>query len=184
MKTTLASILLVAGILAIAGCASTKTKIETSSISARTFSFVSSTRPLPEFAAKEKQVHELVQNAITESLARRHITRVDQGGDIIVAYLIITGDNVSTASINDYFGYGRDAQELLNVAHDKYTGSKVPYHFEAGTLLIDIIDGKTFKVLKRGYASRNLQKDVAPEARAQRMNDVVEEILAGTQFNP
>jgi hypothetical protein len=182
MKTTISSIVLVACILSIAGCSSTK--IDSGPISARTFNFIKPGKPASEIADKQQQAHELIQAAITQSLARRNVTRVDQGGDVIVAYLIITGNNVTTTSINDYFGYGRDADELLNKAHEKYTSGKTPYYFEAGTLLIDIIDAKSLKVLKRGYTTRDLLKDATPEVRAGRVNEAVEAILADVRFEP
>lgn len=183
MKITVLSSLLVACGLLLSGCSSTPTKIDTGSISARTFNFIATKgKAAPEFADNRQQVHALFQNAITQRLARRQITRVEQGGDITVAYLIVTGNNAVTTSINDYFGYGRDASGLSEIAHSKYTGGKNPNYFEAGTLLIDIIDTKTFKVLKRGYAARPLLKNPTAEIQAAVVSEVVEEILADVRF--
>jgi hypothetical protein len=183
MKMKFSLFLLAACILLLAGCSSTSSKIDTGPITARTFSFVNiKGKPIPDYAEREQQVHALVQNAITQSLARRQVQRVAQGGDVTVAYLVIVGNNAETASINDYFGYGKDADKLAEIAHTKYTDNKNPNYFEAGTLLIDFIDPRTYKVLKRGYASRALQPNLAPEARAARVSEVVEEILAGLRF--
>ena len=126
----------------------------------------------------------MVHNAITQSLERRQIQRVEQGGDITVAYLIIAGNNAETTTINDYFGYGKDADKLSEMAHSKYTDSKNPNYFEAGTLLIDIIDTRSFKLLKRGYASRQLLKNISDDARAARIQEVVDEILRDVRFAP
>ena len=63
-------------------------------------------------------------------------------------------------SINDYFGYAADADALQNKAQAAYTGSKNPNYFEAGTLVIDVIDSKTFKLLKRGYATRPILQNL------------------------
>jgi hypothetical protein len=182
MKTTIASFLLVSCGLLLAGCSSTPTKVDNKSISARTFSFVNPGKPVPEYAENRQQVHALVQVAITQSLARRNVSHVEQGGDVTVAYLIVTGNNAATAAINDYFGYGRDATELLDKAHDRYTGSRDTSYFEGGTLLIDIIDSKSGKVLKRGYATRELLRNVSLDVRAARLSEVVEEILADVRF--
>ncbi len=183
MKMNRITLVLAACALTLAGCSSTPTKVDHGPIAARTFSFINTAgKPAPVFAENGQEVHALVQNAITQSLARRQVSRVEQGGDVTVAYLIITGNNAVTTSINDYFGYGRDAEKLLDTAHTKYTDSKNPNYFEAGTLLIDIVDPKTGKVLKRGYASRMLLHNLTPEARATRVKEVVEEILAGVQF--
>ena len=97
----------------------------------------------------------MIQEAITKNLAARGVKRVPAGGDVTVAYLVILGDNVSTRSINDYFGYSDDAWALHEKAQQAYTGTGNPNSFEAGTLLIDIIDNKGFKVRMRNYATRS-----------------------------
>ncbi len=181
MKPNIPALVLAACVLSIAGCSSTPGKIDTGAIPAGTFCFISP-KPLPAYAAPEPQVHALVKSAITESLARRQVRRVEAGGDITVAYMIITGNNASIASIEDYFGYGRDASGLRDKAFDKYTSSKNPEYFQAGTLLVDIIDSKSGKVLKRGHATRALQQNPSTEQRAARMQEAVEEILAGVRF--
>ena len=64
-----------------------------------------------------------------------------------VAYLIVVGNNVTTSTINDYFGYGPDAAALEDKAQKAYTEGKQRGFFEAGTLLIDIVDSRTNKLL-------------------------------------
>jgi hypothetical protein len=94
-----------------------------------------------------------------------------------VGYLIIVGNNASTAAISDYFGYGENADALHNKAQAAYTSSKNPNYFEAGTLVIDIIDSKSFKLLKRNYASRPILRNVADDVRATHIQEVVDEIF-------
>jgi hypothetical protein len=181
MKTK--AILLAAGALALAGCSSTPTTVHTGRIQARTFQFVHrGSQPAPAYADNRQAIHALVQTAITKNLAGHGVSRVSGQGDVIVGYLLITGNNVSTTAIDDYFGYGGDAYALHNRAHSAYIGSKNPNHFEAGTLLIDIQDGKTFKLLQRGYATRPILRDLSPEARAARIQGIVDEILRGVRI--
>ncbi len=101
-----------------------------------------------------------------------------------MAYLVITGNNVSTEAISDYFGYREDLGALHDRAHDVYTGSKNPDHFEAGTLLIDIIDAKSFKPLMRGYATRPIMRHLSTDSRAARIREVVDEILRDVRIAP
>jgi hypothetical protein len=174
-------IVLAVSVLALTGCSSTPTNVNTGAIHARTFNFVDrKTKPAPNFAVDNTEaVHTMIQSAITKNLAGRGVTRVPSGGDVTVAYLIIKGDNVSTTSISDYFGYrGDDYAHLQDIAHDRYMAHKDPNHFEAGTLLIDIIDGKSFKLLKRGYATRNLSSG----PRATLIREAVDEILRDAPF--
>ena len=124
----------------------------------------------------------MIQEAITKNLAAQGVTKVATGGDVTVAYLVIVGNNTTTESISTYFGYGEDADALHDKAHDAYIASKNPNYFEAGTLVIDIIDSRTFKLLKRGYATRPMLQNLSEDARAARIQEVVDEILHGLRI--
>ena len=164
--------------LLVAGCSSTPTKVDSGSIRATTFSFIARTPgTAPAFADLRQQVDTMIQDSITRNLASKGLSRVASGGDVTVAYLLIVGNNVSTVAIHDYFGYGRDFAALQDKAQDAYAGSKNPNYFEAGTLLIDIIDSKTFKLLKRSYVTRPVLRDVSAEVRAGRIQEAVNEAL-------
>lgn len=167
-----------AGTVMLTGCSSTPTHVDHGPIAAKSFSFISrAPGPAPTYSDNRLAAHTMIQEAITKNLAGRGVARVDAGGDISVGYLLIVGNNASTASINEHFGYGPDAAELQDKAQAAYTKSKSRNYFEAGTLVIDITDTKTSKLLKRGYASRPLLKDLPADARAERVQGVVDEIL-------
>lgn len=183
---TLRSLLIVAGgVLALVGCASTPTKVDTGPIRASTFNFVDGgVKPAPTYSDNREAVHAMIQEAITRNLATHGVTRVPSGGDVTVAYLVILGNNVSTTSINDYFGYRDDAWALHEKAQEAYTGTKNPNSFEAGTLLIDIIEAKGFQVRMRNYATRPTLKDLPADAKAARIQEVVDEILRDVRIGP
>jgi hypothetical protein len=171
-------LLLAAGALAFAGCSSTPSKVDTGPIRAGTFNYINTgAKPAPDYANNEQAVHAVIQEAITKALAQRGVSHVAAGGDVTVAYLIITGNNVSTTSINDYFGHSGDASALHEKAQSAYTSSKNPNYFEAGTLLIDIIDSKSFKLLRRGHATRPMLQNLSADDRAARIQGVVDEIF-------
>jgi hypothetical protein len=123
-------------------------------------------------------VHQMIQEAITQNLAARGISRTDGGGDITVAYLIVVGNVASTEMIDDYFSYGGDAAALLDKASKAYSNSKNPNYFRAGTLLIDVVDSRTHKLLKRNYTSRELLRNPSDATRAARFQEAVNEILS------
>jgi len=169
---------LTAAALMLAGCSSTSTKVDTGTIPARSFSFVSQGgRPAPTFADQRGHVHALIQEAITKNLATRGVGKVETGGDVTVSYLLIIGNNATTTALDDYFGYGENASALTDKAHKAYTGSKNPNYFEAGTLVIDLVDSKTFKLLKRGYVTRPILRNLPDDQRAPRIQEAVDEIL-------
>jgi hypothetical protein len=179
MKTTTHSLFLVAS-LALAGCSSVKTDVNTGPITARTFSFINTgSRELPAAADKRTQIHALVQAAITKSLAAKAINHVPSGGDVTVAYLIIAGNNVTTTSLNDYFGYGTDANELVDKVHKEQAmkGGERNY-FEAGTLVIDLINPQTSKLLKRGTVQAQILRNLPADARQARLQSLVDQALS------
>ena len=170
--------LLATGVVLLAGCSSTPTRVNTGTVHASTFSFVIGKPASPDDAEKRAQVHKLIQDAITTDLASKGVTRVESGGNVIVAYLVILGDNVATTSVNDYFGYGRDADALLEKAHQKIAvDSKNPNPFVAGVLVVDVIDARTYKLLYRNYAVRQVFQNLSDAARAERMQEAVDQAL-------
>lgn len=167
------------------GCSSTPTKVDHGPIKAASFSFISTAgRPQPTYAEQRDEVHKLIQNAITANLTARGVARVPSGGELTVAYLIIAGNNATTTSINDYFGYGRDIGELDEIAHKKYTQRNNPNYFEAGTIVIDLLDSRTNKLLARNYASRPLLANPTEAARAALIQSAVNEALQSVRISP
>jgi hypothetical protein len=174
-----------AGAVLLAGCSSTPTQVNKGPIHAGTFSFVQGRPATPEYAEKREQIHKLIQNAITANLAAKDLTRVQSSGNVIVAYLIILGNNVSTTDVNDYFGYGRDSDALLDKAHEKGAiDNKNPNAFTAGTLVVDVIDAKTYKLLYRNYAVRSVLRDAPDDVRAERIQSAVDQALVGLKTRP
>lgn len=45
------------------------------------------------------------------------------------------------------------------------------------TLLVDIIDGKSFKLLNRAYGTRPVLRDPSPQVRAERISEAVDAVL-------
>ena len=181
MKLKLLSGLAVA-VVAIAGC-STPTKVNSGPIKAATFSFFRP-GPLPEaaFTEQRQQINAMVQTAIANNLAAKGLRQVAEGGDVTVAYLIVVGNNVATSSINDYFGYGSDATALIDKAHKAYTEGNQREYFEAGTLLIDIVNPQTQKVLRRNYVTRPILQNPTAEVRQARIQEAVNDVLQGLRI--
>jgi len=188
MKNTLIILacLAVAGsALLLGGCASTPTHVDTGTIKAKTFSFVNGGEPpAADFADNRREAHIMIQQALTDDLNTKGLTKVPTGGDVIVAYLVILGNNVGTESINTYFGYGRDAAALQDKAHKAYTSNKSPNYFQAGTLVVDIIDAKSFKLLRRNYVTRPVLQNPAAEVRETNIREAVNAVLKDLKVEP
>jgi hypothetical protein len=169
--------------LLIAGCSSTPKRVDSGPVKAHSFSFVNGgTTPAAAAADKREAIHLMIQDAITQDLAAKGMQKVANGGDVTVAYLIIIGNNATTEAISTYFGAGRDASGLSDKAHEAYTDNKNPNYFEAGTLLVDIIDSKTYKVLYRNYGVRPVLRNPTAETRAANIQEAVNEVLTNLRI--
>jgi Domain of unknown function (DUF4136) len=178
MKKLLLLPLLLTGLF-IAGCSSTPTHVDKGALQAHTFNFINGGIALtPPATDKRNIAHQQIQEAIIKNLAAKGLTRTDGTGDIIVAYMIIIGNNVSTEAVTTYFGSGRDAGALHDKAQAAYTDSGNPNHFEAGTLLIDVIDAKTYELLYRDFVVRPVMWQATAEERAGRIQEAVDAALA------
>jgi hypothetical protein len=170
-------------VLLLASCATSPSRVDKGPLKAGTFCFVrNDVRPNVAFADNRKQMHSMIQDAIAKSLTAKGLSETQDGADLTVAYLVIVGDNVSTMAIGEYFGYGRDSDALEDRAYDAYTGSKNPNTFEAGTLLIDILDSKTFKLLSRDFVVKPILRNTSAEVRAERIQEAVDEALKSVQI--
>lgn len=173
----LLSCLLVA--LAVAACSSVKTHVDQGQVKARTFCWLNTgSRQTPDFAEGRKEAYDMVQQAITKTLAAKGVSYIASGGDITVAYLIVVGNNVATTSLNDYFGYTPDSQALLDKVHAEQTkGDQNRGYFEAGTLVIDLLDSTAKKLLQRRSIQAPVLRNLPLEKRAERVQAIVDQTL-------
>ena len=183
MKTNLL-LLLVASGLAIAVCY-TPREISISRVRARTFNFIAP-RPRPPLSSADSlsPIHEIIQTAIARSLAQKGLIKVGSGGDVTIAYLIITGDNPATTSIKDYFEIRDDDSALNDRALKTYPRGKNSNYFEAGTLVIYLLDSKNSALLSRRHGSRPMLQNPTANASVDRVQKVVDEILNDLHVEP
>ena len=184
MRTNTYSILL-ATALAAAGCSSVKTHVDTGPITARTFSFLNTgPKERPAYADKRTQVYTMINEAITRNLAAKGVSNVPSGGDVTVAYLVIAGNNATTTSLNDYFGYTDDAAKLVDKVHtEQAIKDQDRNYFEEGTLVIDIISSQTMKLRRRATVKSPILRNLAPDVRQARIQSFVDQALSGLRIS-
>ena len=182
MKTLCLLPLLLTGLL-IAGCSSTPTRVDKGSLKVQTYNFINGGIALePPATDRRDAIHQIIQKAIINNLTAKGLVRTNGTGDVTVAYMIIVGNNVSTEAITTYFGLGRDADALHNKAEDAYSSSKNPNHFEAGTLVIDVLDAKTYELLYRNYVVRPILGNATAAVRGERIQEAVNAALANLRI--
>ena len=126
--------------------------------------------------ADREAVHQAIQAAIAAELEKRGLKRVNGPADVQVGYLVIVGDNATTATYDDYFGYGRDAAALTQKAHKALSGKSARDYFEVGAIVVDVVETRTTKLLFRSYAYSDIQ-NVTPQNRVEHINRLVASCL-------
>ncbi len=164
--------------LLIAGCSSMPTRVNNGAIKAHTFNFINGGIALtPPATDRRDVVNQQIQSAIIKDLTAKGLVRTEGKGDVIVAYMVILGNNVSTEALTTYFGADRHADLLHDKAQDAYSGSQNPNNFEAGTLLIDVVDGKTFELLYRNFIVSPIEGGTTMAERDALIQDAVDAVL-------
>jgi hypothetical protein len=176
---------LTAVVFALTACSSVKTQVGEGPLAARTFSFVSpGPKPVPTYADTRAHVHTMIQSAITKNLGSKGVTRVQSGGDVLVAYLVIAGNNAATTSLNEYFGYQADASALVERVHQEQAVKNTNRdYFEAGTLVIDFVDPKTSKLIRRTSISAPVLRNLPEGEREARIQGIVDQALSGVHIS-
>lgn len=128
----------------------------------------------------EKQVHSMVQRSLAKQFTSHGMAYGKGDSELIVAYMVIYQESGMTADFRDYFGYGRDADKIAEVAH--YRGvvdNERPDFFRQAGILIDVIDARTNKLVYRNLAKGDVVKGASASTRAARIDAAVADALAG-----
>ena len=158
--------------LCIAGCSSVQMPKGTSK-GYSTVRFVEPNEPLAEDKLPRfVEGHRMIKTAITGELQKNGLKMVEQDAELIVAYLIVLQDNVSTSYSNQYFGY-QDFMDLVDLAHEEGMKRSYPEKVEKRALIIDLIDAKTLELVYRDYAITGAAAHLSKEDQQKLVNEVV-----------
>jgi hypothetical protein len=105
--------------------------------------------------ARNPFVNEMIVAALTRELTSRGLSRVDANPDLRVSYLAAAGFDLHVASVP--FGYTANPVYSGIVPH-----GSASWDVTTGTLVIDLLDHKTDRIVFRGTAKDVLQR--APSA--------------------
>jgi len=161
----------------VSGCSSVPTRVDKGPVRASTYSFMPSKAPASVVVtAQRREAHERIQAAISKDLAQKGLKQVATGGEVQVGYLIVVGDNATTVTYDEYFGYGRDAAALSEKAHKALAEKKSRDYFEVGALVIDVVASGDSKLLYRSYVLTDVQ-EMNPGNRDARISSLVASCL-------
>jgi hypothetical protein len=183
MKLRFLSFLLVC-LLGVAGCSTVSTEVERGTINASTYSLMRSKAPATVTPNERRQaVHQKIQQAIVAELGKKGLKQVPSGGELQIAYMVIVADNATTATYDEYFGYGRDGAALSQKAHKTVMKSGSRERFEIGAIVIDVVNAKDGKVLYRNVAHMDVS-EVTPDTNTEPINVLVGSALGNLSVSP
>lgn len=109
-----------------------------------------------------------VRASLDRALPMRGLTLDTAGApDLLVGYFLVVEERVDWAWVSGYWGWGWWGPPQA-----------YPYTYEAGTLVVDLVDAKTHKLVWRGSCSSDLLPSADPEKKQARIDAAVDHILA------
>lgn len=131
------------------------------------------------FAENSVDVNQIIHDAVADNFTAHGFEVGGSDAELIVAYLLILQNNVTTAAIGDYFGYNSDKSALADLAHKEgVIKGRHREKYEAGAIVIDLVDAETQNLVYRNYAKRDIVRELPDDQREQRIHDAVNEALA------
>ncbi len=129
--------------------------------------------------ATQSKIHGMIQKSIAGQFSSKGINYGKGNAELTVAYLVIYQEPGMTARHEDYFGYGRDADAISDLAHTRgVIDSKRPDYFKRAGIVIDVIDSRTNKLVYRNFAAGDVVSGAADGTRAARINTLVGQALS------
>lgn len=129
--------------------------------------------------ATENQVNQMIQKSIAEQFSTHGLTYQSNSSDLTVAYLVIYQEPGMTKRFDDYFGYGRSAGDIAELAHKRgIIENKRADYFKRAGIVVDVIDSRTNKLIYRNFAAGDVITGVSANTRSTRISAAVTEALA------
>jgi hypothetical protein len=121
-------------------------------------------------------IDERIRAALVRTLTSRGYQKVaDRMPDFFVNYHLSVRTRLSNSGMNTHYGVGIGTAGSWGGVGIS-TGSRVR-QYEEGTLVVDVVDASSRKLVWRGTGSRAIRRDRTPDEATRNINAVVEEIL-------
>ena len=170
-------------VIIVAGCAQLQTdsKIDdtTDFSSLKTFSWLhDADQPAEDVRLNDPNIRQAVRNAVEESLAAKgYVMTERQQADFLVTWFGAIEQKIKKENIDHFYspyGYGT---LFRDPAFNTGSPQKIR-EYEKGTIIIDIVDPKSQKVIWRGNGSGRLAEDQPEQTVLRNLNRSVTTILA------
>jgi hypothetical protein len=168
--------------LIVAGCAQLQTDSEidkaTDFTGLKTFSWLHDTeKPAEDVRLNDPKVRQTVRSAVEESLISKGYEQVErQQADFLVTWFGAIEQKMKKENIDHFYapyGYGTLYRDpVLNTESPRTIAE-----YEKGTIIIDIVDPKSQKLIWRGTGSGKLAEDQPEQTALRNLNRSVTKIL-------
>jgi hypothetical protein len=125
-----------------------------------------------------------VQQAVDHHLQSRGFKKAEEGqkADFNIGWHGAIDQKVDVDYVNSYYGYGWDPWYDPFYGPVAYGGSGVSTpvvrEYSEGTLILDVVDGDTNKLVWRGTAQAELSENMSPEKSQSLINQASDKLLA------
>lgn len=135
---------------------------------------------LPEKAGQNTRVYNdvveaRVKQAVNDYLQARGYQLVEQNPDFKVGWHGAIDQKLDVGTMDTYYGYG------WGPWYSPYYAGAAPQtyvrEYEEGTLILDVVDATSNKLVWRGTAQAELSSSSSAEKRQERLNEAVDKIL-------
>jgi hypothetical protein len=171
----------------LAGCASIKVASDydpSANFSGlETYDWVSSTQPKTGDARLDSDIlNSRIRQAVENQLGIKGYQKATDGTpDFLIAYMTSIEQKLDVSTFHYGYGYPSGYSFRRGFGGPAYTSipSSETYvdQYDEGTLLLDIVNPQTKKLIWRGTAVDTVQKNDSPEKREERINKAVADML-------
>lgn len=123
-------------------------------------------------------VDQRIVTAVDRELGLKGLTRVGTGqGDLVASYAATSRQGMESQKVDEYFEYAND--DGPGTYPGTSGGALAVQEFEEGTLVFDLSERKTGKLVYRGSAKATLLDDPSPTRSDIRLRQIVSQLLSG-----
>lgn len=131
----------------------------------------------------DKRVHEAVDSWFVQN---GYCKKTTESADFWVGYHVTLDKKTKISDLNDYYSYSPGWGSHYGYRYLPYSTFGSPtrsvYQYDQGTLILDIVDPNTRKLLWRGSATDEVNLSSSPEKKREKIFEAVNKILE--QFPP
>lgn len=177
-------VMALSSILLFAGCAS-QPNVETDHqanfdfSSLKTFSVAETKQDSKENILISPFTLSHIHAVLEDELSKRYQKAGQAKPDFIVNYHVVVEEKIDPRSYDNLYGYGFYGRGYYRYPNPFFYGPNAGLRvYNQGSLIIDILDGKTDKPIWRGVSEKRLSRGMAPQQQREVLSQAVNEVIA------